>query len=243
MTQDVVSFQAAASTEAPASGENPNSNPASSGVVVEIEGRKYTLSDLVTKVQHQDRHIVTLEDERKKDRKALDDAAEQLKKAVTAAELLNKAAGVTTTTTVVAPSEPAAAVSSVDDVAAHAVRLIDQRTEKQRQDSNWADVTAKLTKAYGAATDAQVDKVAQENGLTKKEAVDMARTKPQLFLRLFPELNKGPRGASTFNSDVNAQSFGGAPVKKPSGYTKARNTKQQIDVYSQRLDELLARPN
>lgn len=235
-------FQAALPTGNPASGEPVAPTPASQGdVVLEVGGRKYTLSDLQKKIVHQEQHIQTLETERKDDRKALTDATEALKKAVSAKELLNAAAAAPAPTVLGAQPVAAPAAASTAELADAVIQHLDSKAAAKQRVANWEIVTSTLTGVHGATTDQRVREVARENDMTFEEAVVMAKATPKAFLKLFPELTKdGPKGPTTFNTKTNLQS---QPViqKKPSNYMKATKMKDQIAIYTQKLNEMSSR--
>lgn len=216
---------------------NTNGNEGNSGdnaVVLELNGRKFTREDLIRKLTSADEFIETLKKERQEDRALLEQVNAKLSESVNAAELLNKLKQGE-----VQPETQAQQPAPVDPDAITAA-VLSKLTEKQVQqqrDANWDNVTSQLTSIYGDKTNVKVAEVAKENNLTLAEAAELARNKPNLFLKLFPELSAKPKSGGLLDGSRNTQSFVKQP-KGPSGFTAARTTKDSVSVYLKRLQEL-----
>lgn len=222
-------------------GVNPNENNGGTGdnqVVLELNGRKFTKEDLVKKISSADDFIETLKSEREQDRKLLQEVQETLKQQVNARDILNKlkqgeGEGNTpnTNTQTVNP----------DDVAKKVLETLRGDQAAKEQQENWNSVTSKLTQAFGEKTNETVKKVAEENGLTVEEAANLARTKPKMFLKLFPDLEK----ATSKQDSALVPGNSGNPFRmkqqsenKSSGFSKARTTRDTVSIYLNRLKEL-----
>lgn len=217
-------------TVKPEGSTNPNQD---NGVVLEFNGRKFTKEDLIKKLSSADDFIETLKKEREEDRALLNQVQDALKEQVTAKELLNqiKAGGDQKPTTAVDPK----------DIAAQVMAQLATQQAATKQEANWAEVTTQLTAAFGDKTNAKVKAVAEENGLSIEEAARMARTNPKVFLKLFPELsNKGPMGNNLVSGNSGNVLGNKAPKEAPknTGFTKANTTKERVNIYLKRIQEL-----
>lgn len=223
---------------------NGNPNEQDPAVVFEFEGRKFTRDDLVKKLKSADEFIETLKSERQQDRALLEEVNQKLAAQVNAAELLAKIkqSGNNTATQDDVQNKINAEAAKNPDVSAEAIAAkvlatLEQRQSIEKQNKNWDDVTSKLTSVFGDKTNAKVAAVAAENNLSLAEAANLARQNPTLFLKLFPELNQKEIRSAFSSGSQNTQSF----VKKPgepSGYAAARTTKDQVNVYLKRLNEV-----
>lgn len=219
---------------------NPAANPDDNAVVFEHGGRKFTKADLAKKLDNADAHIQRLTQERASDRKLLDEVNATLAKQVNAAELLKqiKEGNVQAPANPNPPASEAAPAVTADAVAAQVMAKLKEGQDAQQRDANFQEVTAALTNAFGDATNAKVAAMAAEAGMTIPEAVEMAKSKPKVFLKMFPELVTKAQPTATSRGTVNTQSFQTAP-KGPSGYTKVSgDTRKSIEIYQARLKEL-----
>lgn len=212
-------------------------------IVLELDGRKFTKTDLIKKLKSGDEFIETLKTERAQDRATMSKVEEQLKKQVDMAEVLaklkEKAADGTpnpnlNTEATLKPEEMVATVRAQVEQGLKADRTAAERS------ANWEHVTTALTEKYGDATNAEVAKIAVANGLTIAEAEEMAKAKPKVFLSMFGGTKQMKQGGTLHSSSVNTLSQNGAPAKA-SGYGKAATSKQRVDIYLQRLNELGSR--
>lgn len=206
-------------------------------VVFEHGGRKFTRADLVKKLDHSETHIQRLTAERVEGRKLLDEVNVTLGKQVNAAELLRQIKE----GAVIQPQaqEPAvvAQLVTADTVAAQVVAKLQQDQLTQQRDSNFKEVQAVLTNTFGDSVNKRVQDAAVESGITVAEAIEMARSKPKVFLKLFPELTTKVQPSAVSRGTVNTQSFQEAP-SGPSGYTKATSDKAINTIYQARLKAL-----
>lgn len=226
---------------------NGNTNEQDNAVVFEFEGRKFTHADLVKKLKSADDFIETLKQERQQDRALLEQVNQKLSEQVNAQELLKqiKESGNTGATEgqVQKEIDKQAAANpevSADAIAAKVLAQLESKRELDKHAQNWEDVTSKLTAVFGDKTNAKVAEVAKENNLTLQEAADIARKNPTLFLKLFPEMSTKPIKGALFEGSRNTQSFVKQP-NKPSGFSSAKNTREQVNVYLNRLNELSGR--
>lgn len=208
---------------------------ADDAVVFEHGGRKYTKADLAKKLDSADTFIETLKTERQQDRELLEKARESLEKSLTSAELLAKIkeAGEggerkDTPTPVLA-----------DAVAARVLAQLKQEQSAASAEANWRETVAVLKEAYGEHANAKVKEIAGENGLSLEEAQELARTKPALFRSIFITPKK-PQGSSLHFGRGNSVTQP-APKPESSGYWEAKNTREQVSSYLQRLAEIGSR--
>lgn len=203
------------------------------GLFLEVGGRKFTKEDVVKKITNADQFIETLKQERDEDRRLLAEVQEQLRKQVTAQELLSRMNNTSNT-----PNEPQAPQLKAEDITAQVLAQLQSQQAAVQEESNWKSVTEKLAATFGDRANEKVAAVAQENGLSLQEAASLARTKPQLFLRLFPETSVGKKPTpSTFH-----QPSGNAPAIPAqvvdSGFGKSRTTRESVNIYLNRLKQL-----
>lgn len=214
---------------------NPASEADDKTVVLEYDGRKFTKPELVKKLAHADNFIDTLKQESTEQRKLLESVNETLKKQVSAAELLKqlKENGVVQPPPVDGSPKPITSQDVADTVLA---QLAQQKAEEQRN-ANWEHVTSELFKRFGEATNERVREVAKEAGFSLEEAAEFAKSKPKAFLRLFPE-KASPSSPFPKEGARNTQSFQAGLKPPSSGYTKASSTKDKVQAYLNRLQEL-----
>ncbi len=220
---------------------NTNSGPEDTTVILDVNGRNFTKSDLVKKITNADNHIETLTHESAEQRKLLGELNETLKKQVTAAELLKQikeGKAETPNPDAAKPNSEAAPQISADDIAKQVMSKLQEERDAEARKQNWDTVTAALTQAFGDATNQKVAEAAAEAGLSLEEAAELAKSKPKAFLKLFPDLtSKAKPSALPSSGKVNTQSFQ-ANQKGPSGFAKAASTKASVEIYLNRLKEL-----
>lgn len=198
-------------------------------VVLEFGGRPFTKADLVKKLTHAETFIESLKTEATEQRKLLAEVNETLKTRLGAAEVLSQLKQ-----TPAAPTEPAApSAADPQAIANQVMTAIRQGEAKTQRDANFANVKKTLTLTFGDAVNQKVSQVAAEAGLTLDEAVELAHSKPAVFLRLFPEA-KVKSSALPDADRRNSLSFK-EQNRGPSGYTKTRSTKDQTQIYLDRL--------
>lgn len=214
----------------------PSPNPEDNAVVLEYEGRPLTKTELLKKLSSADKHIEQLVQERKEDRRLLEEVNASLKKQVDVGELLKQmqtGGGHPASTPAASPSNPPVDANTV--VAQVRSQLAAEAQAAQEQ-ANWDEVTTKLTQAFGDATNTKVAQMAKDAGMPLEEAVDMARKRPKAFLKMFPDLTPKAQPSALPGSKFNAQSFQKPAVT--SGFHKAANTKASIAIYQEKLKAL-----
>ena len=180
-------------------------------VLLEHNGRTFTKQDLIKKLESADTFIETLKAERQQDRQLLEQAASKLQETLSAAELLNQVKAANQPT-----GEAAAPAINQEEIVARVREQLTQEKVVEKQEQNWNDVTAKLAEA-------------------------LARSKPPLFLKLFPELAANKAKPSALHSSTSKSSFVATETAQPAaktGFSAAKNTKDSVSIYLQRLNEL-----
>lgn len=72
-----------------------------------------------------------------------------------------------------------------DKLVSKVLGSIEARTAEERQESNFKEVSSRLTKLYGSdKVDSTIDKVAEENGLTRSDVAALAKKSPQAVYRM-----------------------------------------------------------
>lgn len=207
-------------------------------VILEHDGRQFTKADLVKKITNADTHISTLTQELRDQREQLGQVAETLKKQVGMAELLKQIKEGQP----VAPEAPATPQTvDPDAITAAVLGRIEESRAAQQRDTNWQQVTTTLTQQFGEQVDAKVAAVAKEVGMSLAEAVELAKSKPQAFLRLFPQPENPKTTGIGQRGQMNSQAVVAANHGQPraeSGFSKTRNVREQITIYHNRLREL-----
>lgn len=226
----MTSFNSAAPAPTSASGTPEGSTPVATAdqPLIEYGGRKLTAADVLKKLENADQFIEQLKAERAADRALLTEATSALKGAVTAKELL--------ATPAPAVATPAAPV----DIAGEVDRVVSAREAARIEEANWKAAQDAMTKAFGDKADEKAKAAAASIGYTLDELVKLARTKPQAFTRLFPELQAAPASSpTTQRGGVSTAAVAAQPQpKSASGYWEATKTRDKVDIYTQRLKQL-----
>lgn len=212
----------------------PTPAPAApTGFDFEYGGKKFTREELLTKLTHADTHIQTLVAERTRDAEALAAAAAKLEAAKRIEDLLKAQP------TPAAPAAPSPAPAPLDIESAVA-KVVEARDIKAREESNWKAAQEAVTKAYGDKADQKVKETAAALGMSFDGMVQLARTAPAAFARLFPELSASPTPASPAKpaGGVNTQAIKALPTVGKTGFWDASNSKDQTAIYLKRLNEL-----
>lgn len=213
-----------------------NQNNQDEGVVLEWNGRKFTKDDLVRKLESADGFIETLKQERQEDRQLLNEVQETLKKQLTAQELL---AQVKAQAANPEPKQDGQPVVDANAIAAQVLAKLQGDQAKAKEDENWQGVVAKLSESYGDKVNEKVKAVADANDLTLQEAAQLARTKPALFLKLFPEVSKAPTKPVLHSNGGNRPVTPAAPAgDQAKAFGAARTTRESVSLYLSRLKEL-----
>lgn len=225
-----------------------NPNLQDKEVVLEIDGRKYTKADLINKITNADRHISSLEAESKDTKSLMDRVNKVLEGQVSLQDVLKglKADPNADAQARAEAARVAAAAAqghgnpvTAESVVAQVRAQLDVEKQQSQLDANWNDVTAKLTKAYGAKVNEKVMQVAAENDMTVEEAADLARRKPNVFLKLFPlESTAKPRVA--LQGNVNSLAFKDTQPSAKSGFWETKTTKTTTAAYLAALERKAA---
>lgn len=219
-------------------GTSQDQGAADNTVVLELGGRKFTKADLVTKITSADEHIARLTTERQEDRALLAQVNDKLGKMVGSEEVL-RAIREGKQPDPVKPNQDSAKVPTVAEVAEAVKAGLKAEQTAAQQEANWASVTTTLTGVFGDKVDAKVKEVAAEVGMTHKEAVEMARTRPQAFLRLFPDLKAAkPVTPAILPGNVNSQAHLSKVKSSASGFAKAGSERERTTIYLDRLRQL-----
>lgn len=218
--------------------------PVSTEAVVEYGGRKYTVAEVLKKFEHGDTHIATLTKEREDDRKLIAEAAVALKTAVTAKDLLAAPAAAPAASPA-APAAPAASLTEAD-----VERVLSAREVKAKEEANWKLAQDALTKTFGDQADKKATELAASIGMSFKDMIQMARTQPAAFKRLFPEAFTEPttpskgRVANPVNQAGVENALATAKLNAPipgagaSGYwTEGASSRDQTAAYLKMLKD------
>jgi hypothetical protein len=227
----------ATSFNADSTNAQPSNSNGDNDVVFEAGGRKYTRADLLKKITHADSHIDSLTKRLDEQASILDRANAALEKQITAAELLKKAGS--TPPAIQQGVEPVSnqqIAPTAEEITTAVLSKIDQGRRAAQLDSNWTSVTSALTRAYGDNVNQMVQQVAQEAGLTMDEAVSMARSTPQAFLKLFPDPTQRKQMSGIGNGAFNTQSFSAPKAPTTKMWAESRGTAAATKAYLDRLN-------
>lgn len=209
-------------------------------VLLELQGRKYTRSDLEKKILHADSFIDTLKKELADQRALLGEVNDALRQQVNAREVLETLSANKPIEAEAAPQpDTPAPVPTVDSLTASVMATLRAQEEAKAANANWESVTKALSLAYGDSVNQRVADVAAEVGMTLEEAAALARAKPQAFLRLFPDLKPSAKGSGIGRGSVNTLALKtNAPAPTKSGYMQATKTRDSVNVYLARLNQM-----
>lgn len=223
-------------------GQTPKENDDSP--LIEYNGRKMTREEVLSKLENADKHISTLEDERKTDRERLEKLIETTEKSQKEQEELSEIVKR------LQPSEPKPSEKQespdYDKVAEQAAQLAynrmteEQKREQQRQ--NQESVKATLQERYGDKVDDEVFSITRELGYTDEEAFELAGTRPKAFLKMVgidgtQQPNKGAN--STHSSTRNPPESGQNGDQKPPKVHGATTSKERLSAWEERVTQKL----
>ena len=137
------------------------------------------------------------------------------------------------------------------DVAQVVEEVLGQHQTQAKQESNWKNVTATLTKEYGDwnTADAKVQERCAELEISLTDTSTMARANPQAFLQLFvPQTNSSNSkpGSSTGTGEIGQKGVSNAPdqVRNKEFYNNLRRTNPNkywsIEVQAQMRRDLFS---
>lgn len=204
---------------------------------LEYNGKKLSPEDALKKITHADEFINQLKSEREEDRRALAELTELVKKSTNTETLLAKLRG-----NQAEPEKPATPALDEDAIVSRAAqRISDQHAEAQRKaqaDANWTTVTTELTKRFGSKVNERVAEVAKSNDITLEEAVELAKSRPSVFLKLFP--TKDAPTPTVQSGRGNPLYRGTETPKAAVGFREARTTRDRVGAYQQDLANAIA---
>lgn len=137
------------------------------------------------------------------------------------------------------------------DVAQVVREVLGQEQTATKRESNWQNVTSKLTEVYGdwATADTKVQEKARELDITLEEAGNMARNNPKAFMQLFvpaQSTTNHKAGSSTGTGDIGQKGVSNAPgqVRDKAYYNELRrknpNKYWSVDVQAQLRRDLFS---
>lgn len=209
-------------------------------VVFEHEGRKYTKAELLNGI-HQSSTVAALLEETTQNRALLAELSQSIKSQSTAKDLLqqvNQQNNQPSPTQ--APANPQEALKP-EAIAQEVLKYLKGQQDTVQQEENWKEVTTQLTKTFGDKTNERVKAVAQETGNSVAELQAMAKTKPKMFLKLFPEVGKEKQ--EVIPSSITRFPGGGIRPNgtgtkgNSTGYAKAYTTRDQVAIYHAALEK------
>lgn len=207
--------------------------PAVTPVEFEVDGRKYTVEAAVKKIQNGDQHIQTLESENKTQRETLAAAADEIKRLKGLAEVLARKQEI--------ESDDTKTSIDPDEIARKAAGLVkgtlDEDARIQRENQNLVEVRQSLTKKYGQSVDEIVAKVIEPLGMTKAEAMALAKSKPKAFLAYFERVPTPSPMPTVGNINTQGVKAEQTPTKRT--VFDAKTEKERAAIYQERLAQKL----
>lgn len=224
----------ASQTTAPTSNVPADSSKADQPMFLEYNGRKLSQEEVLNKLAHGDQFIDQLKTERETDRTAI----EELKKRMDSSEGVKEVMDAMRQ-----PKEPEATqkpqASTEEALIQRAIEAMEQRTTSAKaaevSESNWKNVTEKLSSTYGETVNAKVAEVAAQHGMSAEQAKQLAQTSPSAFLALFPAV-KSVAPTAADKAAVNTQAFKPADVSGTAAeFFSIRNNKGRVAAYHEAL--------
>lgn len=117
-----------------------------------------------------------------------------------------------------------------------------QQEAQKRERANFDEVTQTLTSKFGADVDAKVSEIAQEVGLSLAEVVEMSKKNPKAVYKLLGITEKSTV-ANASKGSVNTFGMAPPPPAKSPSIMAARNEKERVDVFAQRLAQYTQKNN
>lgn len=210
--------------------QSDNSGQGSEGV------KQYTqeeISALLTRDEHAQNHIKTLEQETANYRKELEELREKVDKATPVDELmeaLRQEKGESTTI-------------DIDDIVNKATQSVtstlEQQTIKQQQESNFKTVAEAVQTKFGTDADAEMAKVAQSNDMTLQELIDLSYQKPNLVMKLAGLDKKQDAPTTPSQGSLDPRLFNQEPEKPKKSVMEMRTDRERVDDFNARLEAKL----
>lgn len=211
----------------------------------EYNGRTMSESDIVTKFENADKHIETLEAERKKDRERVEALVAELEKTkeskATMDELMERMNGQGANADENSIDPKSVDLDKISERAAEqAWARMTQREKENQKKANLSEISGKLQEKYGDAVDSTVFGLMEELGYSRQEAFDLAGERPKAFLRMIGFEDKPQNGSPTptkgeFRNSPAASDAANAPDK----LIGAKDTKSRVAAWDARIQSKL----
>ena len=203
------------------------------------QGREGDALELLRKkAEHADNHIKQIEEENKDLREKMLTVLERLDKAAKVEDLLKEPSQPAQESPEATPATPSI---DADAIASKVEAALTAKQVKQQQEANLAQAKKDLVGKYGKEVNDKVKEVAERNGVSVSDLMDMAGTRPQMFRNLFPELSQEAPKHSTNKGALNTAQYQGVPPKnEPTGYWQATTAKGQMEAVEKMFQRVLA---
>jgi phosphoribosyl-ATP pyrophosphohydrolase len=204
--QNIFGTPAPASTENPASPENPFANQLS-GILREDGQVKFTtVESALESIPHAQAHIAKVEAEALAQRARTTELEAELNRTKGALEAVEKL-GTTpkiepNVSTPAAPVVPAVDIDS--QIEAKVAASLKANADAERASNNVSSVTAALQEKYGETASQKFYEKASEVGLSKEQINTLAATSPAAVLAYFPEVKQDITNVSVSTTSVPA---------------------------------------
>jgi len=187
------------------------------GLVIEITAEE--LAALKKRDENAQPHIGRLETENKQLRDELAKAAAKLESATVLDDVMAKLG-----------DKDSQGSIDPDQVAEIVEKRLQQKTQTQREETNWNTVVAKLVELHGSfdKADQAIVKKAQELQMSVSEATRLAKTAPEAFNRLFVVVAAGTPSQQMSSSATQTSANAVAPAGKANDTEEKRKYYQEL---------------
>lgn len=215
---------------------------------VDTEGRPSVdeqLSKLNKRLSDKDEFIETLKSERRQDRERLEQMEammrkleDKLGKETSIAEVINGMKN--------QPNQQSEKTSQIDldklveRAKTEALTAVEQKQLESTYQNNFSECARLVQQVYGAdKVDSKIREIARDNDLTFEDAVEMAKTKPKAFRRLFVPEGTKANDSAPLNGSVQAAAFKGNQQSKPTKlYRDINSEKARMQLVQEKFREL-----
>jgi predicted RNase H-like nuclease (RuvC/YqgF family) len=186
---------------------------------------------LITRDEHAQNHIQTLEAETQQMREELESLRSKVDKSSTANELLEKLSNQQ------AQGQEIDLEDLVNKATQNVTKTLEQQNLQKEQDANFNKVAESVQSKYGENADVEMAKVATENGMAFEQLVELAHTNPTLVMKLCGLSDKAPVPPS--QGSASTQQYQQDQQQPTVNIAEVRTDRERVDIYTARLDAKL----
>lgn len=186
---------------------------------------------LVTRDEHAQQHIQTLEAETKQFKEELERLREKADQSASVNELLEKLSN----------QQAQGQAVDLDDLVKQATQNVTQSLEQKRlqdeQEANFNKVAESVQAKYGDNADTEMKRIASENDMSFEQLHQLAHTNPTLVMKLGGLTDK--KSTAPSQGSVNTQQFQQEQQQPTKNISSARTDRERVDIYNAALDAKL----